>query len=96
MNDTTKTEEFYKRLRTQLEQDTTWPAPYMYKFIVPAELEKLAEIEAVFDGSNAVIQTRDSSKGTYTSISIKVTMSSADAVIQKYLEVSKVEGVISL
>ena len=96
MNDTSKSEEFYNRLREQLEQDTSWPAPYMYKFIVPAQLEKLAEIEAVFDGSNASIQTRDSSKGTYTSISIKVTMSSADAVIEKYLEVSKVEGVISL
>ena len=96
MSDPTKTEEFYNRLREQLEQDTNWPAPYLYKFIVPAELEKLAEIEAVFDGSNAAIQTRDSSKGTYTSISIKVTMSSADAVIEKYLEVSKVEGVISL
>ena len=96
MNNTSKTEEFYNRLREQLEQDTTWPAPYLYKFIVPAQLEKLAEIEAVFDGSNASIQTRDSSKGTYTSISIKVTMSSADAVIEKYLEVSKVEGVISL
>ena len=89
-------EAFYKRLREQLEQDTTWPSPYLYKFIVPADLEKLAEIEAIFDGSDAQIQTRDSSKGTYTSISIKVTMGSADAVIEKYLEVSKVEGVISL
>lgn len=96
MSKTTKTEEFYNRLRKQLEQDTSWPSPYMYKFIVPAKLEKLAEIEAVFDGFNAAIQTRDSSKGTYTSISIKVTMSSPEAVIKKYLEVSKVEGVISL
>ncbi|MEM7187188.1 MAG: DUF493 family protein [Bacteroidota bacterium] len=92
----TNSEAFYKRLREQLEQDTTWPSPYMYKFIVPADLEKVAEIEAIFDGSDAQIQTRDSSKGTYTSISIKVTMGSADAVIEKYLEVSKVEGVISL
>jgi len=96
MDNTSKTEDFYNRLREQLEKDTTWPAPYLYKFIVPADLEKLAEIEAVFDGADADIRTRDSSKGTYTSISIKVTMSSADAVIEKYLEVSKVEGVISL
>lgn len=91
-----KTTEFYKRLKSQLESDTSWPSIYLYKFIVPANLEKIAEIEAIFDHSNAEIKTRDSSKGTYTSLSIKVKMDSPDAVIQKYNEVSKVEGVISL
>lgn len=88
--------EFYDRLKEQLKNDTSWPAPYMYKFIVPASLEKIAEIEAVFNGKEAVIKTRDSSRGNYTSISIKVTMESPDEVVQKYLEVSRVEGVISL
>ncbi|GHC52529.1 DUF493 family protein [Ulvibacter litoralis] len=96
MKDDKKTTEFYDRLRTQLEGDTVWPAPYLYKFIVPASLEKIAEIEVIFDGTDAVINTRDSSKGTYTSVSIKVTMDSPDDVIKKYLEVSNVEGVISL
>lgn len=91
-----KSEEFYSRLKEQLKEDTSWPAPYLYKFIVPAQNEKIAEIERIFDNLNALIQTRDSSKGTYTSLSIKVTMSSPDAVIEKYLEVSKVDGVISL
>ncbi len=91
-----KTEEFYKRLKSQLETDTNWPSIYLYKFIVPASLEKIAEIEAIFDSTNAEIKTRDSSKGTYTSLSIKVNLDSPDAVIQKYIEVSKVEGVISL
>ncbi|HIB48236.1 MAG TPA: DUF493 domain-containing protein [Flavobacteriaceae bacterium] len=89
-------EEFYARLKEQLEGDTDWPSPYLYKFIVPASNEKIAEIEAIFDGTDALIQTRDSSKGTYTSVSIKVTMDSPDAVIAKYLQVSAVEGVISL
>ncbi|NND64298.1 MAG: DUF493 domain-containing protein [Flavobacteriaceae bacterium] len=96
MNNDQKTKEFYDRLRLQLIEDTQWPSPYMYKFIVPAMLEKIAEIEAIFNDTNAEIQTRDSSKGTYTSVSIKVTMESPDAVIEKYLEVSQVEGVISL
>ncbi|MAP53468.1 DUF493 family protein [Altibacter sp.] len=90
------TQEFYERLKQQLSDDTVWPAPYLFKFIVPAELEKIAEIEAIFDGTEAVIHTRDSSKGNYTSVSIKVNMASPDAVIEKYLEVSNVEGVISL
>jgi len=91
-----KATEFYKRLKNQLETDTSWPSIYLYKFIVPASLEKIAEIEVIFDGTNAEIKTRDSSKGKYTSLSIKVIMDSPDAVIQKYIEVSKVEGVISL
>ncbi|HBY67672.1 MAG: hypothetical protein CMC07_05175 [Flavobacteriaceae bacterium] len=96
MKNEKKTTEFYNRLRQQLADDTTWPSDYLYKFIVPSSSEKIAEIEAVFDGTNAVINTRDSSKGTYTSVSIKVSMHSPDAVIEKYLQVSEVEGVISL
>lgn len=96
MDQDKSTAEFYERLKNQLIEDTTWPAPYMFKFIVPANLEKIAEIRAVFDGLDAEINTRDSAKGTYTSVSIKVTMESPDAVVEKYLEVSTVEGVISL
>ena len=92
----TKTEEFYTRLQEQLKGDTTWPAPYLYKFIVPGNAQKIAQIEAVFNGMNAQINTRDSSKGTYSSVSIKVMMPSPEAVIEIYKQVSRVEGVISL
>ncbi len=90
------TKEFYERLRKQLEEDTSWPSPYLFKFIVPATLEKIAEIRSLFDGLDARINTRDSTKGNYTSISIRVTMDSPEQVIKKYIEVSGVEGVISL
>ena len=96
MNTEKDTAAFYKRLKKSLKKDTTWPSVYLYKFIVPASNEKIAEIEAIFNDTNAEITTRDSSKGTYTSLSIKVTMKSPDAVIEKYKKVSKVEGVISL
>ena len=92
----TKTEEFYARLLEQLKGDTTWPAPYLYKFIVPADVQKIAQIEAIFNGTNAQINTRNSSKGTYTSLSIKVIMASPEKVIEKYKQVSQVDGVISL
>lgn len=96
MTEEKRTEEFYNRLRLQLQEDTTWPSPYLYKFIVPASLEKIAAIEGIFNGTNAKVTTKDSSKGTYTSVSVEVVMESPDAVIEKYLEVSAVEGVISL
>lgn len=96
MEQAKNTKEFYERLRKQLEEDTSWPSPYLFKFIVPAELEKIAEIRAAFDNLDAEIITRDSVKGNYTSISVRVTMESPNQVIDKYLKVSSVEGVISL
>ena len=45
----------------------------------------------------AVINTKASKNGNYTSVSINVRMKNPDAVILKYKEVAeKVEGVISL
>ncbi len=91
-----KTDEFYDRLLEQLRGDTSWPAPYLYKFIVPTDLQKIAKIEAIFDKIDAEIKRRDSSKGTYTSVSIKATMESPEKVVEKYRQVSSLEGVISL
>ncbi|RAV28602.1 DUF493 family protein [Sinomicrobium soli] len=91
-----KEEQFYKRLKEELENYTTWPSRYLYKFIVPSDKEKTSEIEQIFDNTGAVINTRKSSNGKYTSVSVEVVMESADAVIDKYQEVGKVEGVISL
>ena len=90
------TSEFYKRLKKQLDLNSSWPSLYLYKFIVPTSAEKIEEIESLFKNTDAIITTRDSSKGNYTSISIKVTVDSAEAIIKIYQEVSYVEGVISL
>lgn len=91
-----KSEDFYKKLKGRLEKTTSWPSEYLYKFIVPSEKEKIEEIEKIFDSMGAVISTKESSKGTYTSVSINVNVKNPDAVITKYQEVAAVEGVISL
>ncbi|MEM8939872.1 MAG: DUF493 family protein [Bacteroidota bacterium] len=91
-----KSDEFYGRLKEQLLDNTTWPSSYLYKFIVPTDEEKIEQINAIFDNTGAVIESKKSKKGTYTSISITVHMEDPDAVISKYKEVSTVEGVISL
>lgn len=97
MSDNQNAEEFYKKLRVQLEESTTWPSQYLYKFIVKTDAEKISLIESLFNHTGAVINTVESKKGTYTSVSINVVMKDPDAVISKYIEVSeKVEGVISL
>ena len=91
-----KEDEFYKKLKLSLEETTKFPAKYMYKFIIPSDKEKINEIETIFDHTGAVIQTKPSKTGKYSSITITVQMKSADAVIEKYKEVGTVEGVISL
>ncbi|WP_397362454.1 DUF493 family protein [Olleya sp. R77988] len=97
MNKTPNPEEFYAKLKVQLQDTTLWPNEYLYKFIVLSSLEKIAQVEAIFDNMGAVIKTKESSNGKYTSVSINVRMKNPDHVIKKYLEVTeKVEGVISL
>ena len=91
-----KTEDFYIRLKSELEESTTWPAVYLYKFIVPTNATNINLVENTFDNMGAVIKTSSSKTGKYTSISVNVTMQSADKVIEKYQELSTIEGIISL
>lgn len=97
MSENTNSEEFYKKLKSQLYDTASWPSEYLYKFIVKSDLQKIAEVEAIFNNIGAVIHTTESKNGKYTSISINVLMRDPDVVIEKYKEVTeKVEGVISL
>ena len=97
MPDTDKTEEFYKKLKTQLQDTALWPSEYLYKFIVTTDVEKIQKIESIFDNLGAVINTVPSRNNKYTSVSINVRMKDPDAVISKYKEVAeKVKDVISL
>ncbi|MDX1601807.1 MAG: DUF493 family protein [Salinimicrobium sediminis] len=97
MSEAKDPEEFYRKLKSQLQDTAIWPSIYLYKFIVPTEREKIVQVENIFDNMGAVINTRQSKKGNYTSVSVNVKMRNPDAVIEKYKEVGeKVEGVISL
>ncbi|SIS54837.1 hypothetical protein SAMN05421766_102673 [Zobellia uliginosa] len=89
-------EAFYKRLREQLGESTTWPSNYLYKFIVQSDASKVDQIHRIFDNTGAVIESKRSKNGKYTSLSITVNMKNPDDVIAKYKEVGKVKGVISL
>ena len=91
-----KSEEFYKKLKSQLEDTATFPTAYMYKFIVPTEGEQTNQVIGFFDNMGATINTKQSKNGKYTSVTIEVLMPSADAIIAKYKEVSEIEGIISL
>jgi putative lipoic acid-binding regulatory protein len=91
-----KTEDFYIRLKSELEASTTWPAVYLYKFIVPTNATNLNLVENAFNNMGAVIKKQASKTGKYTSISINVIMLNADKVVEKYQELGTIEGIISL
>ena len=86
------TEKDIQSFREKLEAVTEWPSLYMFKFITPAE--KADEVAAIFP--NHEVLKRPSSNGNYISLTIKMMAPSADHIIEKYMETSKVEGIISL
>lgn len=91
-----KTEDFYVRLKEELTNTSLWPSEYLYKFIVPTDNHKIAQVESAFNGMGAVITTQQSKTGKYTSVSVSVSMTNPDHVIEKYKELSIIEGIISL
>lgn len=94
--DDSKSQQFYAKLKTQLADTAIWPSKYLYKFIVPTTGGGIDKIERIFDNTGAVITSKVSSKGTFTSLSIMVILKNPDAVIAKYKEVGEIPGVISL
>ncbi len=82
----------YSQFIEKLENQHEWPSEYMFKFIVPSEAEDA--IKKIFKGQN--IQSRESSKGKYTSITVTMLIYSTEQVIEIYELAHEVEGVIAL
>ncbi len=89
-------DEFYERLKVELDNSNTWPDIYLFKFIVPNIDDNVLRVEDAFNCMGAVIKTTQSRTGKYTSISIDVTVKDAQEIIDKYKEVSTIKGIVSL
>ncbi|SEC94391.1 hypothetical protein SAMN04489761_4042 [Tenacibaculum sp. MAR_2009_124] len=89
-------EEFYNKLKIQLEDTTTFPSKYLYKFIVPTTGNQVQEVQDLFNNGGAVINTKKSRTGKYISVSVQITVKSADDVIKYYRKAEVIEGIISL
>lgn len=70
-----------------------WPRVYMFKFIMKADNQKIAQIQNLFNSKESQIDMHKSAKGNYVSISAKELMLSAEAVIDRYEQAAKIEGV---
>ncbi|CAM1364159.1 conserved hypothetical protein [Tenacibaculum sediminilitoris] len=89
-------EAFYIKLKSQLEDTTTFPAKYLYKFIVPTDGNQVQEVQSLFDNGGEVINTKKSKTGKYVSVSIHLTVKSSDEVISYYKKAEDIKGIISL
>jgi len=86
----------YKKLRIRLEETTTFPTEYMFKFVIPTDKKKIRAVKKMFNHLGAVITTKASRSNKYQSLTINVTMHSVDEIINKLTEVDAVGDVISL
>ena len=87
--------EQFDNLRNELNKTKIWPIVYMFKFIIPADNKKQALVESKFS-DESVITKKESANGKYLSITIKEVMLDADSIINKYLEMQEIDGLISL
>ncbi|GGH74234.1 MAG: DUF493 family protein [Bacteroidetes bacterium] len=83
-------------LRQKLDEMETWPTLYMYKFIVPADNQKVAQVEALFDTKESQVTTRTSKNGNFVSITAVEMMISPESVIDRYKQAEGIEGLMSL
>ena len=90
------TQQDFDRIRQALDSYHTWPGVYMFKFIVPGDHEKVAQVQALFNSKTAQITSRSSSKGNFVSVTAREVMVSAEQVLEKYKEASKIEGLVAL
>ncbi len=86
----------YESLRKKLEENTQWPAVYMFKFIVKSDKKQIAQVEDLFNTKEAQVTMRESKKGTFVSISAKEMMLNPEEVINRYRQAEGIEGLISL
>lgn len=96
MQNTAKDDAFYTRFHQQLLDTSTWPGIYVFKFIVPSSGDAQETLEGLFNANDVETTVRTSSKGKYSSISIKGTFKNPDAIIEKYKQAAKIPNIIQL
>jgi putative lipoic acid-binding regulatory protein len=89
-----KNDQEYDNLRSKLNKNGNWPLLYMFKFIIPADNQKLALVRSKFSDQSVITQ-KESSNGKYISITVREVMLDADSIIEKYKEMGDIEGLMS-
>lgn len=85
----------YTEFKKKLEEEHSFPSVYMFKFIVPADNQKIALVESLFT-EEADISQKQSGKGNYFSLTAKQVVISSDEIVEIYKKSTTIEGLIAL
>jgi putative lipoic acid-binding regulatory protein len=81
-----------QKFKALLDENHSWPDYYHFKFIVKAKQKQ--ELLDLFP--DAHIEEKDSAKGNYVSLTVRVLVKSSQEVIAIYKSAKTIEGIISL
>jgi len=85
-------QEWIDNFRIKLDEHYSWPALYIFKFIVPSGKEN--ELKNLFPLHTST--DKASTQGNYVSVTFNMMMPSSDAVIEVYQKAAAVQGLIAL
>lgn len=85
----------YEQFKKKLEDEHSFPSVYMFKFIVPADNQKIAMVESLFT-EEAEISQKQSGKGNYFSLTARQVVISSDEIIEIYKKATAIEGLMAL
>ena len=81
-----------KDFQEKLDDQHTFPGLYIFKFIVPSD--SIKQVENLW--KNGEIIKKPSSKGKYTSVTIKAQVDNSNEIVDIYQRASNIEGCIAL
>lgn len=84
-----------ERWKNLLDEHHRWPVEYTFKFVVPERSRIALESALHEERTRGQWQTRASSRGKYVSITLRIPMSSSDAVLAVYEKARTVDGLIA-
>ena len=84
--------EWADSFREKLDRNYSWPALYIYKFIVPRGKEE--DVRRLFPLHTT--SEKESRNGNYVSLTFQMMMPSSIAVVEVYRKASVIEGLIAL
>jgi len=89
--------DFYKNLKNLLDETSSWPSEYIYKFIYKSNEKNIEILKDIFKHSSAHFNIKKSKNEKYTSVSVKIIAKNPDLIINNYKKVAKqIENVILL
>lgn len=82
----------YSSFREKLDQEHSFPGTYVFKFI--ALSDKIDEIKSLLPPGE--LSFRQSSNAKYTSVTLQAQVKTSDEVVEVYLSMKDIKGVIAL